>query len=127
MKLVFDTSILIDALRLHKNARDVLARVEQTDHELFLPSIVGFKLFSGESSRKEDQVRKIKELLTFFDIVELNWDIAKVAGEIFREVNKNMQVPDYIVAATTLNIGASLVTLNRKHFEIIPGLALYSF
>ena len=65
MKLVFDTSILIDALRLHKNARDVLARVEQTDHELFLPSIVGFELFSGESSRKEDQVRKIKELLTF--------------------------------------------------------------
>lgn len=126
MKLVFDTSILIDALRLKKNARDVLAKVEETDDEFYLPSIVGFELYSGESSKKPEQIKKIKEFLSFFEIIELNWDIAKKAGEIYRDNISTLQVPDYVVAATALEINAQVVTLNKKHFSKIPNLLIYS-
>ena len=127
MKLVFDTSILINALRLKKEAKEVLAQFEETSDELFLPSIVGFELFSGESSSKMDQIKKIKEFLSFFEIVDLTWEIAENAGIIYRESIKGLEVPDYIVAATAMEIGASVVTLNIKHFSKIPGLAIYSF
>jgi predicted nucleic acid-binding protein len=127
MKLVFDTSILIDALRLKKEAREVIVNIEKTDHELFLSSIVGFELYSGDSSRKPDQVKRIKDFLKYFEVVEINLDIAKRAGEIFRDIDKDLGVPDYIVAATALEIGASVVTLNTKHFSKIPGLSIYQF
>lgn len=36
-----------------------------------------------------------------------------------------MQVLDYIVAASALQIGRVVLTLDKKHFEKIPGLNLY--
>ncbi len=125
MKLVFDTSVLIDALRLKKDARGIFAEVENKDYKLYLPSIVGFEIYSGESSKRPEQVKRIKEFLNYFEIVELDWNIAQKAGEIYRDYVSDLEVPDYIVAATAQEIGASVVTLNKKHFQKIPGILLY--
>ena len=125
MKLVFDTSVLIDALRLKKDARGIFAEVENKDYKLYLPSIVGFEIYSGESSKRPEQVKRIKEFLNYFEIVELDWNIAQKAGEIYRDYVSDLEVPDYIVAATAQEIGASVVTLNKKHFQKIPGLLIY--
>ena len=125
MKLVFDTSVLIDALRLKKDARGIFAEVENKDYKLYLPSIVGFEIYSGESSKRPEQVKRIKEFLNYFEIVELDWNIAQKAGEIYRDYVSDLEVPDYIVAATAQEIGASVVTLNKKHFQKIPGIILF--
>ena len=125
MKLVFDTSVLIDALRLKKDARGIFAEVENKDYKLYLPSIVGFEIYSGESSKRPEQVKRIKEFLNYFEIVELDWNIAQKAGEIYRDYVSDLEVPDYIVAATAQEIGASVVTVNKKHFQKIPGILLY--
>ena len=125
MKLVFDTSIIIDALRRKSRAKEALLRFEESDDEIMLPSIVGFELFSGESSRKSGQARSITAFLKYFEIVDLNWSIATKAGEIFRGGVKGLGVTDYIVAATALEMGAEVVTLNEKYFVKIPGLSIY--
>jgi tRNA(fMet)-specific endonuclease VapC len=125
MKYVFDTSILIDWLRTGKTAHSIATVFDNTDDFFYISSVTAFELFSGLSSKKLDEIKKIKHLLGYFEIIDLDWNIGKIAGEIYRDNIKNLQVPDYIIAATALEIDAVVVTLNKKHFEKIPNLLLW--
>ena len=125
MNYIFDTSVIIDGLRQKKKARDIFLNFDNTNDHLFISSVSGFELFSGTSSRNKIQQKRIKNLLSFFTAVDLSWDISVRAGEIFREGIKDLEVPDYIIAASAIEIGAQVVTLNTKHFANIPGLSIY--
>ncbi|KKQ41666.1 MAG: hypothetical protein US60_C0032G0007 [Microgenomates group bacterium GW2011_GWC1_37_8] len=125
MKLVFDTSILIDYLRGGNRWNDFLETVDKDNTELYLPTIVAFELFSGKSSSDSYVIKKILDITKLFQLLDLSWDIGEKASEIYRDFISNLEVPDYIIAATTLEIGGTIVTLNRKHFEKIPGLSIY--
>ena len=124
MKIVVDTSILIDYLRGGTKWEHLLSEVEK-DIEIYLPTIVVFELFSGKSSHKPQASRDIVDFIKYFQRIELTEEIAKKAGELYRDVSKTLQVPDYIVAASALDIGGTVVTLNKKHFAQIPHLSLY--
>ncbi len=125
MNIVFDTSIIIDGLRRKKVAKEILTEFEKTNDFLFIPSIVGFELFSGQSTRKVEQARDINDFLGYFKIIDLNWNIAKIAGKIYRDGVRGLALPDYIIAATAIEIGAQVATLNKKHFSKIPGVSIY--
>ncbi len=124
MKLVIDTSVLIDHLRGGNTWKKVIAESGE-DLKLFIPTIVIFELFSGQSTQDSSIVVKIYQLLHNFQKVELDENIAKIAGELLRDAKHRIQVPDYIIAASALSINAAVLTLNNKHFEQIPHLALY--
>lgn len=124
MKLVVDTSILIDHLRGGVAWRDFLARAEK-DIEFFLPTIVIFELYSGKSTQDRHILHKVINLVRLFQTIELDGEIAIRAGELYRDVSKDLQVPDYIIAASALKIGGIVLTLNRKHFKLIPGVSLH--
>lgn len=124
MKLVIDTSILIDYLRGGKKWEDVLGKLDK-DTELYLPTIVIFELFSGKSTTNPDTASKINAFLKFFQKVELDERIARRAGELFRDMNKNLGAPDYIIAACAIELNATLLTLNTAHFAQITHLTLY--
>lgn len=125
MKLVVDTSILIDKLRGGKKWDEFLS-VLDNNIQLCLPSIVIFELFSGLSSRKNQISSKISSFRKFFNEIDLTPEIAKRAGEMNRDSVGNLDLPDYIIAATAMEIGAQVVTLNKKHFSKIPGISLYA-
>ncbi|MGH7202879.1 MAG: type II toxin-antitoxin system VapC family toxin [Candidatus Levyibacteriota bacterium] len=124
MRLVIDTSILIDHLRGGAKWEELLNTVEH-DAEIYLPTVGIFELFSGKSTANPQVAREINEFIKFFQKVELTEKIAKGAGELYRDINKTLGAPDYIIAATTLELSASLVTLNKKHFQQITRLNLY--
>lgn len=124
MKVVVDSSIIIDYLRGGKKWDDFIESVER-DTQLFLPTVVIFELFSGSSTRNG---RKLQEMIVFiheFQRIDLSESIAKFAGELFRDAKIKIQAADYIIAASALNIGATVLTLNKKHFQQIPHLPLY--
>ena len=124
MKLVIDTSVLIDKLRGGEKW-DVFLEGVGEEVELYLPSIVVFELFSGIGSRKTEVVKMILNLRRYFRDVDLTWDIGRMAGEINRDLPHSLDIPDYIIGATALIIGAQVVTLNTKHFQKILGLSIY--
>ncbi len=126
MKLVVDTNILIDHLRKGPIWRQVINETKGTnDLKFFLPTIVIFELFSGTSSRDILQTKSIHKLINNFKIIELTEKIAERAGELYRDVSKQLDVPDYIIAASALDIGGTILTLNKKHFKQIPNLPIY--
>ena len=125
MNYIFDTNIIIDALRQNKKAREVFKKFDNNNDHLFISTIVFFELFSGESSKNSEQRKNIESFMKYFTEVDLTWKISKHAGEIYRDKIKGLEVPDYIIAATAMEIGAQVVTLNKKHFSQIPNLMLY--
>lgn len=123
MKVVVDSSLLIDGLRDGNNWKDFIVNLE-TGTKLYLPTVVIFELFSGQSSKNIDSQKMIRKLVKMFEVVDLNFSIAEIAGSLYREHTKKLEAPDYIIAATALELGAYIATLNRKHFSQIPGLLL---
>ncbi len=127
MKLIIDTNVLIDALRLKKDATDIIDSFESFKDELYISSIVGFELFSGKSSENSYQQKLIRDFLDYFQVLDVTWNIAQRAGEIYRGGVTRLEFPDYIIAATAMELGGEVVTLNKKHFSQIPGIRLYEF
>ncbi|EKD65147.1 MAG: hypothetical protein ACD_50C00175G0002 [uncultured bacterium] len=124
MRLVVDTSILIDYLRGGAIWQDFLTTAPRNT-ELFLPTIAVVELFSGKSTKKASVAKDISDLLTLFTDIELDETIARKAGELRRDIGTHIDPQDYIVAASALSIGGEVLTLNRKHFEQIPQLSVY--
>lgn len=125
MKLVLDTSILIDHLRGGTKWEELLSKFDKND-ELYIPTVVFFELFSGRNTSDPETSKKVTEFLKYFQKIDLTEKIAKRAGILFRDVSKNLGAPDYIIAASALELNATLVTLNTKHFGQIPNLSLYT-
>lgn len=124
MKVVVDTSILIDYLRGGKKWETFIKEIDNGT-ELLLPTIVIFELFSGSSTKSLAKRFDIIDLLKQFRQIDLDEAIAKMAGELYRDVKQTLEVPDYIIAASALQMNAEVVTLNKKHFEQIPNINLY--
>jgi len=126
VKIVVDSSIIIDYLRGGKKWEDFIYAVEtEEDLQLYLPTVVIFELYSGTSTKG---VKKLQEMVYFisqFQKIDLNENIARLAGELFREAKKRISAADYIIAASALQAGAKVLTLNQKHFEQIPNISLY--
>lgn len=125
MKLVIDTSVLIDFLRGGIIGKELFDKVEKQTQELFIPTIVIFELFSGTSSKNPLVKTKIINFIRNFKRIELTEELAMRAVELYRQIGKHIGPQDYIIAASALDLGATVLTLNRKHFEQIPGLVIY--
>ncbi|OGM14572.1 hypothetical protein A3D84_05695 [Candidatus Woesebacteria bacterium RIFCSPHIGHO2_02_FULL_42_20] len=124
MNIIIDTSILIDKLRGGKKWDEFFESVD-SDSKLFLPTIVVFELFLGSSSRRSNVEKKINNFKKYFQQVDLSWDIAKRAAEIYRDQTKDIEAADCIIAATAFSLGGTVLTINKKHFSKIPGVVVY--
>jgi predicted nucleic acid-binding protein len=124
MKLVVDTSILIDYLRGGDRWAQ-LVREMKDEGEYYIPTIVIFELFSERSSKEQHKSEEIQEFITRFQQIQLTESIATRAGKIFRDITKNIDIADYIIASSALEINGTVVTLNKKHFQQIPLLSIY--
>ena len=60
-------------------------------------------------------------------IYPLTTDIAKLAGKLDAEQQKRgVVIPfaDLLIGATALSLGYSVLTINPRHFERVPGLSV---
>lgn len=126
MKVVVDTSIIIDYIRGGSKWENFIKNISD-DIEFYLPTIVIYELFSGESTRQSEHVKVITNFLKHFRRVELNEEIAIMAGGLYRDISKNFGVQDYVIAASALEMNAQILTLNIKHFQQIPNLKIYQY
>ncbi len=126
MKIIVDSSIVIDYLRGGNKWTDFVFSAEnKEDVQLYLPAIVIFELYSGTSTKSAKKLQEMIYFISQFQSIDLDDRIAKVAGELFRDSKQHLGVADYVIAASALQINATVATLNQKHFAQIPTLSLY--
>jgi len=125
--VVFDTSLIIDYLRNQGDRKTLFEEaVEKLEDENLAISVLTVQeLFQGKSLGDEEEEKRVLEVIAPFEVLEYTIDIAKRAGKIVRE-NNGASFVDAAIAATAITYGSQLATLNRKDFEKIKGLELYS-
>jgi len=105
--VVAATNLLREAVRENRAACSVLSRVE---------------IEGGMPSAERAAVARLFESLQVEPVTDV---IAKRAGErlrAYRRSHPGIDVVDYVIAATAEIQRAELMTLNIKHFPMVPGL-----
>lgn len=112
---VYDTVILIDALRDIEPAKKELLRGKRN----WISRISWIEVLAGAS---QDDASSIEEFLGFFSVIELSEDIGRRAA-LIRAQHRKIRLPDAIIWASAQTSGRILVTRNTKDFPAnMPGI-----
>lgn len=123
MSVVLDTSVLIDHLRGDDRARRLIAGLDHEGETLSASVLTKVELLAGMRPAERSRTRKLIEAI---DWLEVDDDLSERAGALasrFLKSHPGIDLVDYVIAATAERLGANLLTRNRKHFPMFPGLA----
>ena len=114
--LVVDTDVLIDYLRDQPLA---VAFLEGTEHPLATSVITIAELYAGVRDGQERQ--RLDAFVAAFDVLDLDLQSAQCAGLWRRQYGPShgTGLADGLIAACAEAAGATLVTLNRRHFPML--------
>jgi predicted nucleic acid-binding protein len=124
MKLLLDTSILVDVLRLRNQRREFLAELVRGGHTLSTTTLNIAEIYAGMRPPEE---ARTEALLGGLELYELNASSARLAGRLkntWARKGRTVTLSDTIVAAIAIERGCALLTDNRKDFPM-PEVQLY--
>ena len=124
-KVLLDTSVIIDFVRRKNKENTLLFSLSKKGYKLHISILTHTELYSGKSVwRSIEAEQDLEKLFYGMHILPLETEISRKAGEI--RAKNNTTIIDAIIAATAINHGLSLATLNLKDFEDIEELRLLS-
>jgi predicted nucleic acid-binding protein len=134
MGLILDSSVVIAAERRGDNVAQMLKQiVEATGDQRAVLSSVGltelvhsiYRARTVDARNRRDSF--IRELLNDMDVYPYTEETALLAGKIDGEQQgRGIIIPftDLLIGATALEVGYSLLTVNVRHFRMIPDLTV---
>jgi len=122
-KLLVDTDVLIDYLRGTTQAVEFLEEA-LINSKCYLSTITIAELYVGVKDGNERKI--LDQFLSEFHIEACTLKIAEIGGLYRRDYGKSHGVglADALIAATAIEIGAKLVSLNIKHFPMLNNVLL---
>ena len=136
MGLILDSSVLIAGERRGHSIRQVLCRVQashgETEAALSAVSVVELTHGIYRAKTEADRARRrafAEEVYRDMIVHPVSVEIAQLAGQIEGEQmaqGVSIAFQDLLIGATALHLGFDLVTLNTRHFQLIPGLKVVS-
>ncbi len=122
MRVLVDTSILIDYLRGGQGAADVLER-ERAAGALHASEITRLEVLAGMRMTEEHQTRLLLSTLHWHPV---DAEVAEKAGELGRTwlpTHRGIDGADLAIAATAVLLDARLITRNVRHFPMFADLS----
>jgi predicted nucleic acid-binding protein len=118
---LIDTNVLIDVSRGNAAA---IKYVDSLPEPWALSQVTAMELIVGARDKRE--LVTIDGFLALYPVVPLSDSIGAGAYRLLKEYAKShgLHVFDSLVAATAIEMAFTLVTLNRKHYQMIEGLLL---
>lgn len=137
MGLILDSSVVIAAERRGDTVEKLIGQVVAAagDQDAALSSVGLTELIHGIYRAKTPEIRLrrqsfIEELLRDLTVYPYTKATAMLAGKIDGEQqSQGVTVPfaDLLIGATALSLGFSVLTVNLRHFRLIPGLNVVPF
>lgn len=123
MRLVLDTSVLIDHLRGRpRAATELIPNAIDRGDELWSSDIVRAELLAGMRAEEEGPTRDLMRLISWSEVDESLAEAAGTLGRRFLRSHPGIEVSDLIVAALAQQLDAELKTTNLKHFPMFKDL-----
>jgi predicted nucleic acid-binding protein len=137
MGLILDSSVVIAAERRRDTVSAMLEQiVAATNDQRAVLSAVGLtELVHGIYRAQTIEARNrreafLRELLDDMEVYPYTKATALLAGKIDGEQQRRgvtIPFPDLLIGATALEVGYSLLTVNVRHFQMIPNLTVVPF
>jgi len=134
MGIILDTSVLIAGERRGEGVQAILQRVQAAhgEQEAALSVVTLVELTHGIYRARTDTDRARRrafseELRRDMAVHPVTVEIAELAGRIEGEQavrGVSIAFEDLLIGVTALHLGYSVMTLNVRHFERIPGLSV---
>lgn len=128
MRIVFDTTVLVDVDRGKEDTLRLLEAAQAGGHEMWLSTVTLSETFTGSHLRRDAEAAtsRAREVLAQFEWKDLDGEVALRTGQVLAHLvshGRKAEYQDAAIAATALVLRADiLVTDNGKHFAAIPGL-----
>ncbi len=121
MPFLIDSNVLIDVSRGNAGA---IQYVDRLTEPWVLSQVTAMELIVGARDKRE--VETIDGFLALCPVVPLSDSIGTGAYRLLKTYAKShgLHVFDSLVAATAMEKMLTLVTRNRKHYQMIEGLQL---
>lgn len=122
VKLLLDTSVLIDHLRGVPRAVRLLTNAVDRGDELWAVTVTRTEILAGMRPRERDATMALLDVLQWQPVTV---ELADRAGELARRhlrSHPGVDTVDYLIAAGAELLEATLCTLNVKHFPMFPQL-----
>src|SRR5215469_6978005 len=134
MGLILDSSVVIAAERQGDTVTAMLKQIVATtgDQRAVLSAVGLTELVHGIYRAQTAEARNrrdafIRELLNDVEVYTYTKDTALLAGRIDGEQqSRGVTIPfaDLLIGVTALEVGYSVLTVNERHFRMIPGLSV---
>lgn len=124
--VILDTNIIIDHLRQPKKKKSLLVKLAaQKPKEILGLSMISIQeLYEGRSTKNKIKEQFLLATIAPLKIFPYTYEVAKLAGEIARDLSRSIELADATIAATAIINEAQLFTLNKKDFQKIKDLKL---
>jgi len=123
--ILIDTSILIDYFRKKDKSKAIFTSLAAEHSRLAISVITEFEILMGSLPNQEDFWQRVFSQLIILDFDRNCASIASQTQKIPKKKNKIIDIPDLLIAATSISYGFRLATKNFKHFDRVENLILY--
>lgn len=113
-KVVLDSNILILASKQELDISKLLS-----SYEKFYVSIVTYIEVLGYKNMSNEKINIIKMFFNNIEIIDVDFEIAKIVITYKTQVIKKIKLPDAIILATAKHLGGVLLTRNTVDFTNI--------
>jgi len=118
--VIIDTTVLVDLLRGSHQARSFLSRVPLKDRLISAVTIA--ELVEGCRNRRELAV--LERELRLYEVIWIDEAQSQLADRWHRRLrlSKGIGYLDCLIGAAAFCSSLPLMTLNEKHFRVLPGV-----
>ena len=112
-KIIIDTDVLIDFLRGHPGAKEVLESLEAED----LPCCSVITIAEIRAGMRPSEEKKTFALLDGLESLSIDKEIALLAGKLrLQSKQSRLELDDCLIAATALHHNSMLLTHNPRYY-----------
>lgn len=122
MRVLLDTSVLIDQLRGDARAVALLTASAQRGDELWSVTVVSTEVLAGMRRGEERGTQARLDALRWQDVMIDVADRARELAAKYLRSHRGLDTVDYLVAAAAEKLGARLLTQNVRHFPMFTNL-----
>lgn len=118
MRVLLDTTVLIDVLRSRPGRRELLAELVRGGHSLATTALNVAEVFAGMRPEEQTQTEAFLDALECYPLTKTAGQRAGALKNKWARKGRTLTLADAIVAALALEHDCYLITDNRKDFPM---------